>query len=235
MSTASFLALAPELRNRVYAFYFVDTPAGSTVPITNSPLALALTCRQLYNETCALAFPATIFLTKCWSLVELLAKVERLRPNLRPAVEGLELAIGVSDFLTHPRSLDGLRFADAGLRGLKELHIRFSGGPQPWEREVYIGYNLEIVLWKTVAYCKNESLKTIRLVHHGAIRKLDMVRLSGGMRKKLPLRWAPTMVWEVRSNPQDEYFELVHNPGQGLEPRIVSISLVEVSPGESLD
>lgn len=226
MATASlFLALCPELRNLVYDFYFDHHLGAVAPPISRSPLALPFACRQLYTETHTLAFAATTFRARRWHLHELKLKIERVRPAHRLLIKRLELVIGISDFLIHPRSLEGLRFANAGLACLEELYVTFTGEPQAESRETYIRSNLEVVLWKTVAGCGNKRLRKICIVHGGSLRWTGIIELHDGMRKRLPLPWAPNEAWDARLNLLEGQFQLVQMQSGRDNQHTVSILL----------
>ncbi|KAF2245662.1 hypothetical protein BU26DRAFT_568222 [Trematosphaeria pertusa] len=226
MATASpLLALPGEVRNLLYVFYFAHDPLVPPPHISRSPLALSLTCRQLYSETHALAFVATTFRARCWLLWELKTRFRRLSPPLRPSIKRLELTVHVSEFLRQPSSLQGLRFAEAGLTGLQDLYIQYTGQPKSESGETYIISNLELVLWKTVVQRRNDRLEKIRVVHGGALRWTSIIQLCERMHSWLPLPWVTDEVWETRRNLEEGRFSLVKRGRDGSEQRVVEILL----------
>ncbi|KAF2265956.1 hypothetical protein CC78DRAFT_578805 [Lojkania enalia] len=223
MSTASpLLALPPELRTRVYDFYFFDNPTEAPPSSSKSPLALSLICRQLHYETRTLALQATTFRASRWHIAELKAKAERLLPICRLAIRRFELTIGIAEFLIQPQSLDGLMFADAGLASLEQLCIRFVGQPQPYSREGYIASNLEVVLLKTVAKRRNDQLRKIRIVHSGLLRLQLIEQICSGIRRRLGLGCTRDS-WETTPKLEGGLFELLHNEKNDSHGRRIQI------------
>ncbi|KAF2817021.1 uncharacterized protein BDZ99DRAFT_513286 [Mytilinidion resinicola] len=171
------LSLPAELRLEVYAHFFAPTTTTRTAttailppPLDKSPLALSLACRQLYDETHALAFAATTFHTRAWRLADLKELLVRVRPPYRPHITSLKVHAGVYDFLKHPQSLSGLRLAAAGLRGIREIYVHLEGeATQAESREGLMICNLELLIRKTIASCDNDELQKIHVVHQGRI------------------------------------------------------------------
>lgn len=223
--TTSLLLLLPgELRELIYGYYFDHDPTVPPPRLSRSPLALPLSCHQLYGETHSRAFLATTFRAHCWHLSELRARFAPLALSMRPNIKRLELLVPVSEFLNNPSSLAGLRFADAGLTSLEELYVLYSGKHEPYpgdaliyesySGETFILENLEIVLWKT-AVNQNPRLKKIRLVHRGAFRWVTIERLYGRMKSHLPLSWATTEDdWGMRKDLDNGRFYLT----KGVSP-----------------
>lgn len=224
-SASPLLTLPGELREAVYTFYFAHDPTIPPPHISRSPLALALTCRQLYNETHARAFVATTFKAQCWHLWQLKARFQRVPLAVRPYIKRLEITVQVNDFLKHRSSTYGLKFADACLTGLKELYIQYTGQPKSGSGETYIISNLEVVLWKTVVKCRNERLQKIRIVHGGAFRELTINQLCERMHSWLPLAWAEDEAWETRQQFDEGRFHLIKRRPDGTEQRDVIILL----------
>lgn len=113
----SLLDLPAELRLEVYAYYFAPDATLPTPPLQTSPLALALTCQQLYHETHALAFASTTFRTSAWQLADLLIRLLDVRARYVPLITRLEVCVGPLE------RLGGVQLADAGLVGVEELYI----------------------------------------------------------------------------------------------------------------
>jgi hypothetical protein len=232
MTTASpLLALCGELRNRIYLYCFAGhDPAAVPTSISRSPLALSLTCRQLYAETYPLAFAATPLYMHRWQHPELIERVQRIPESLRPVIKRLQLSIAISDFLVNPHSLEGLRFADAGLSEVEELCIVFSGQHQSGKlRESYIRSNLEVVLLKTVADCKNDHLTKIQIIHENGFRWTGAMDLYSMMRKRLHSTgyvWAQP--WEAKLNYPGSGFQLIGTQKDKAERRVVSISMERI-------
>lgn len=221
MPTASPLLLLPgEIRNRIYDYTFSDI-ATEFVSISRSPLALPLVCWQLYNETHTLAFAATTFRASCWQLAELKAKISNVRLSLRPLIKRVDIAVDVCNFLAHPLSLDGIRFEDAGLIGLEELYITFSGTPKSHKRETYIMSNLMVMIWKTVHGNGNERLKKIRVVHAGSLRWHGVEYLCETMGKRMYQHWRPKLRWKTVLNRADGNYRMVREGGDGTIQREV--------------
>jgi len=181
----SLLDLPAELRLEVYAYYFTPDATLPTPPLQTSPLALALTCQQLYHETHALAFASTTFRTGAWRLTDLRTRLRAVRARYVPLITRPEVRVGLFEFLRARQSLGGLQLAGAGLAGVEELYIAFVGARETAFREDMMLSNLEVLLWKTVAHCANRRLRKIRIVHGALIRRCDIVRLGAGMRKRL--------------------------------------------------
>jgi hypothetical protein len=223
MNTASPLLLLPgELRNRIYDYALPDVTA-EIASISRSPLALSLACRQLYNETHTLAWAATAFRASRWTLAALQANIRKVRLSLRPLIKKLEIAVDVCDFLAHPRSLDGLKFADAGLTGLEELYITFSGTPKSQNRENYIISNLLVVIWKTIHGNKNECLRKIRVVHAGSLRSHGNDYLCDMMGKRLLNNWMQDGSWKTVLNLADGNHRIIHQRKDGTIQREVLV------------
>ncbi|ORY08803.1 hypothetical protein BCR34DRAFT_388959 [Clohesyomyces aquaticus] len=217
------LRLPAELRNRVYDFYFCHDPTTPTPPVSRSPLALSLTCRQFCRETHSLAFSSATFPISQWRERDISAKLSRVRPAYRFSIKRLEITVGIYDFLGHPHSLHGIKLSDAGLRGIEDLHITFTGEPQSEEREVYILSNLENLLWATVAKCNNERLSKVRIVHSGTFRWYTINELCVHMGRRLPLRGPSHGNWETLSDPDQGRFRLVKRDDGGAEIRNVLV------------
>jgi hypothetical protein len=195
-ATASFLSLAPELRNRIYDYFFVFNFTETLPAILKSPMALASTCRQLYEETYVLAVPVTPLRTSQWHLEGLLEKIRSLPPSMRPFLKSVHLSIESTDFLFNPRSLEGLKLASAGLTGIQELRIDFMAAhASETQRETYIISNLQVVLWKTVVDCSNSALRRIWLVHRGQFSREAFDQLHSGIQKRLSVPWARAEDW----------------------------------------
>ena len=169
MATASpLLALPGELRNRIVELCFAREPAVAPPSIFRSPLALSLTCRQLYNETHTLAFAATIFRTRHWMPVELRSRLEQVRSALHPHIKSIELNVAVIHFFSRRYSLQGLQFAKAGLSCVEELYVRYTPGTNSGVASLIL-QNLGILIMKTVSSSGNNLLRRICIVHSGLI------------------------------------------------------------------
>ncbi|KAF1952334.1 hypothetical protein CC80DRAFT_495410 [Byssothecium circinans] len=224
-SPSPLLSLPGELREVIYGYYFTHDSTLPTPHASRSPLALASTCRQLHRETHARAFLATTFKSHCWLLRELKIKFAQAPMSLRPYIKRLEITVHVSELIRHPSSLQGLRLADAGLTGLKELYIQYTGKPKSESGETYIVSNLENVLWKTVVSRKNIHLKKIRVVHRGALRYISVKQLYDRMGSWLPLPWATEQNWSIEKEVNHNRFHLIRKGEDSKELRRVSILL----------
>ncbi|KAF2004607.1 hypothetical protein P154DRAFT_616790 [Amniculicola lignicola CBS 123094] len=209
-ATASpLLSLPPELRNRVFDFYFSFDPLTAPPPVSRSYLTLTISCRQLYHETRTLAFAATTFRTTLWQLSDLRRKLQAVRPELRPLIKRLEISVGINDFIVQRCSLDGIEFARAGLSGLEELFISFTKEPTSDCRPTYVLSNLEVLLWKTVVTCGNNRLKKIRIVHNDHFQH-SIRPLEADIRKRFSL--GPHHKWHTLPAFENGQFSLVRKP-----------------------
>lgn len=175
----SLLDLPAELRLEVYAYYFAPDATLPTPPLQTSPLALALTCQQLYHETHALAFASTTFRTNAWQISDLLIQLQDVRARYVPLITRLEVLVGPLD------SPCEVPLEGTGLVGVEELYITFVGPPGSGFREDTMVSNFETLLWATVTRSASRRLRKIRIVHGALIRRCDMVKLVAGVRKRL--------------------------------------------------
>ena len=227
----SLLDLPAELRLEVYAYYFTPDATLPTPPLQTSPLALALTCQQLYHETHALAFASTTFRTSAWRLADLRTRLRAVRVRYVPLITRLEVRVGLFEFLRAQQSLGGLQLAGAGLAGVEELYIAFMGGRETAFREDMMLSNLEVLLWRTVAHCANGRLRKIRIVHGALIHRCDIVKLGAGMRKRLEHErrmrlWANRTVneeraWRIEEDVEEGRCRLVKGRKEGQAGREV--------------
>ena len=227
----SLLDLPAELRLEVYAYYFASDATLPTPPLQTSPLALALTCQQLYHEMHALAFASTTFRTSAWRLADLRTRLRAVRADYMPLITRLEVRVGLFEFLRARQSLGGLQLAGAGLAGVEELHITFVGARGTAFREDMMLSNLEVLLWRTVAHCANRRLRKIRIVHGALIRRCDIVKLGAGMRRRLEYeRWMRLRVnrtvyeegaWRVEEDVEEGRCRLVKGGRDGQAGREV--------------
>lgn len=178
----SLLDLPAELRLEVYAYYFAPDATLPTPPLQTSPLALALTCQQLYHETHALAFASTTFRTNAWQISDLLIQLQDVRARYVPLITRLEVLVGPLD------SPCGVHLARTGLVGVEELYITFVDARGAFHEDTMLR-NLDMMLWLTVARCANCRLRKIRIVHGALIRRCDIVKLGAGVCKQLEHEW----------------------------------------------
>lgn len=235
MATASpLLALPAELRNRIYDFYLAHDAAVAPPSISRSPLALSLTCRQLYHETHTLAFAATTFRVRHWVPAELQSKLQRVRSPFHPLITRLELTVAVSEFISRRCSLDGLGFANIGLSCVEEIYIKYTAGTKYTSSAAYILSNLGVLLWQTVAGCGNDQLRRICLVH-GGLMPWDIVELCDHMSKSRPSSLQPPYpsrapprpwpVWETQPNFENGQHHFSIWRRDGAEQREVVITM----------
>lgn len=210
----SLLGLPAELRLEVYSHYFTPDATLSTPPLEASSLALALTCQQLYHETHELAFASTTFRTGTWQLAELRTRLQRVRTSYVPLITRLEVRVGLFEFLRTPQSLCGLQLAAAGLAGVEELYIVFTGTRESAFREDMMLSNLEVLLWKTVACCDNRRLRKIRIVHAALIHGCDFLRLCVVMRGRLEHE-RRTGAWANKKVDEEEAWRVVEDREEG--------------------
>ena len=222
----SLLDLPAELRLEVYAYYFTPDATLPTPPLQTSPLALALTCQQLYHETHALAFASTTFRTSAWWPVDLHTRLRTVRARYVPLITRLEVRVELDDGL---QSQSGLQLASAGLVGVEELCIAFVGARETVFHDIMLS-NLEVLLWNTVAHCANRRLRKISIVH-GPLRRYDNLRLGAGIRERaeceqrMRLRANRTVneeeAWRVEADVEESRCRLVKEGREGQAGREV--------------
>ncbi|KAF2792998.1 hypothetical protein K505DRAFT_217229, partial [Melanomma pulvis-pyrius CBS 109.77] len=198
------LALPAELRNRIYDFYLAHDAAVAPPSISRSPLALSLTCRQLYHETHTLAFAATIFRVRHWDPREVQYKLQRVRSAFRPLITRLELTV-TSEIKSSCWCLQGLVLANIGLSCVEHIYIKYTKGmeyiPMEYTSNAAIPLsNLVTLLWQTVGGCRNDQLKRICLVHDG-LMPWDIIELYDHMTKALPRTVSPSFLFRTPPSP----------------------------------
>lgn len=223
----SLLDLPAELRLEVYAYYFAPDATLPTPPLQTSPLALALTCQQLYHETHALAFASTTFRTSVWELADLRTRLRDVRARYVPLITRLEVCVGPLE------PLDEVKLAYAGLVGVEELYITIVGARGMGFREDTMLSNLEKLLWSTVAHCANAKtrLRKIRVVHGALIRRCDIVKLCASVYEQLEYEqlirfWAIRTgneegEWRVEEDAEEGWYRLVRGWTDGQAGREV--------------
>ncbi|KAF2713370.1 hypothetical protein K504DRAFT_461906 [Pleomassaria siparia CBS 279.74] len=173
-AASPLLALPAELRNRVFEFYFATDIGIAPPSMLRSPLAISLTCHSLYEETHALAFPATTFRLREWSIAEVQIKLQRVRPELHPQIRKLELDFNMFPPAGQRHSAPGLQFAKVGLNCLEELYIKCTAATQ---RSQFLP-RLAFLIYQIVA--RNEQLRKICVLHGGRL-SCDVVDLHDQM------------------------------------------------------
>ncbi|OCK76517.1 hypothetical protein K432DRAFT_142842 [Lepidopterella palustris CBS 459.81] len=223
---SNLLFLPAELRLEVYSYYFTHDPTLPTPPLPNSPLALSLTCKQLYHETHEQAFAATTFRTRAWHFVDVERRLRRVRPSYRRNITRIEVIADLTEFLWDSQSLRGFWFADAGLKGLEEIYIRFSGRHVSDLREGMVLSNLEVLLWKTVVLCGNVKLKKVRIVHDGLFGGLDIWEIYGRIQQSWQVKLSQEVgghKWSFVEDKEEGRFRLVREGKDGEAERQVVV------------
>ncbi|KAF2870797.1 hypothetical protein BDV95DRAFT_595488 [Massariosphaeria phaeospora] len=220
LQTTPLLALPPELRNRIYDFYFDDEPAIALPHMSRSPMALAMTCRHLYRETHPLALRTTTFKVRGYVRKDLRSSFRMMPPAFRRLVKRLELEVSANAVVkAHSMTFKGIGFADVGLTGVEELFLNYIGDPAVYQLGgVGIVDSLEMAVWKTVTKAGNEKLQHIRITHGLLYRMQDIGEFGRAM------HWHRPPGWDTRHNLEEGRVFLFKMNKDGALPREVTVT-----------
>lgn len=224
---SAFLALPGEIRNAIVDYVFWREPGTAPPPLKASPLALALTCRQLRAEYQTLARSVTAFKISWVSAIELQTKTSSVPSEVISSVKTLQIYLPakLEDlYVDSSRRLrvKGFALLAAGFTGLEELYIRYRPEHNISDVGLLGRETLMLVVWNLLWEKGRSRLQKICAIHDGAQPYLCATLLHAVFTNFGPARrskrWKMLRDWERG----ELYFAMCR---EGQAPRRVTLTM----------